>query len=269
MIENKYYVVDSHSHIYPEKIAQKAVANTDLFYNSNSCCLGTSEDLIKNMTDSGIDISVVESVATTPAQVNSINKFISLEVEKSSGRFIGLGTLHPDSQNIKEDILQLKELGLKGVKLHPDIQKFKIDDYRCLKIFEICEKENIPVLMHTGDSRYDFSNPNRLIPILNIYTNLTIIGAHFGGYTIWEKASKELCGIKNFFVDCSSSFFALSDEKIIEIIKRYGADKVLFGSDYPMWSPKAELERFLSLPLSESEKELILSKNAKSIYNLP
>ncbi len=267
MIDN-FYIIDSHSHIYPEKIAQKAVGGTDGFYGAVSCCKGTADDLLKRMADADIDRCIIESVATTPKQVESINRFISEETKKSGGAFVGLGTLHPDSEDIKNDIDMLVDLGLKGVKLHPDIQGFKIDDYRCIKIYEYCEKSGLPILMHTGDKRYDMSNPNRLKPILEIYDNLIVIGAHFGGYSIWEEASRELCGFNNFYVDCSSSFFALNDEKIVEIIRRYGADKVLFGTDYPMWSPKKELERFMSLNLTNEEKEMILSENAKTIYGI-
>ena len=103
-----------------------------------------------------------------------------------------MGTLHPDSENIKADIEEIVNLGLKGVKLHPDIQKFKIDDYRMLKIYELCESNGLPILMHTGDNRYDYSNPNRLIPVLDIYKDLTVIGAHMGGWSIWEDAYKTL-----------------------------------------------------------------------------
>ena len=127
--------------------------------------------------------SIVQSVATTPKQVQSINEFIADTVAHANGRLTGLGTLHPNSENLREDVEHLIALGLKGVKLHPDIQNFKVDDYRCLKIYELCEEFGLPILMHTGDKRYDNSNPNRLLPILEIYDHLTIIGAHFGG---WE-----------------------------------------------------------------------------------
>ncbi|MCQ2450982.1 MAG: amidohydrolase family protein [Clostridia bacterium] len=267
MIYNKFFVIDSHCHIYPEKIASKAVAGTDNFYKITvSAHGGTTAELMEIARETGIDRFVVESVATTPKQVKSINEFIAEEVEKSDGKFIGVGTLHPDSEDIAGDIDHLLELGLKGVKLHPDIQAFKIDDYRCLKIYEICEEKGIPILMHTGDNRYDFSNPNRLAPILEIYKNLTVIGAHFGGYSVWFEAAERLKDFKNFYVDCSSSFFALTDEEIMKLIREYGTEKVLFGTDFPMWSPKSELERFMNLPLSDEEKTIILSKNALKIY---
>ena len=261
-------IIDAHCHVYPDKIAEKASGATGNFYSLKMGYDGTVSTLMKLEEEAGIDKFVIQSVATTPKQVRSINDFIKETVEKYPDRMCGLGTLHPESTDLKGDVEHIVELGLHGVKLHPDIQQFKLDDYRCLKIYELCEKYSLPMLIHTGDSRYDYSNPNRLIPILDIYDRLTVVGAHFGGWSMWEKASELLCDKKNFLVDCSSSFYALSDEKIVEIIRRYGADKVLFGSDYPMWNPKGEIERLLSLPLTDDEKEKIFSLNAMRIFNL-
>ena len=218
--------------------------------------------------DCGIDHSLVQSVATTPKQVNSINSLIAQTVAASDGKLTGLGTLHPDSEDQRSDVRHLVELGLRGVKLHPDIQRFKIDDYRCLKIYELCEEYGLPILMHTGDKRYDFSNTNRLIPILETYTNLTIIGAHMGGWSLWDEASQELCGIKNLYVDCSSTMYWVPLDKTAEIIRRYGADRVLFGTDYPMWDPRTEVDLFFRLGLSDDEMKLILSENVKKLYKL-
>ncbi len=268
MVDGKYFVTDSHCHIYPEKIAEKAVGGTDRFYGVTSHCRGTVEDLLSEGEKAGIDRFIVQSVATTPKQVKSINEFIAGEVAAHPGKLVGLGTLHPDSEDLAGDVAHLRELGLRGVKLHPDIQAFKIDDYRCLKIYELCEETGLPILMHTGDNRYDYSNPNRLLPILDIYSGLTVIGAHFGGWSIWEEASFQYAGRKNFYVDCSSSFPYLSAETAKEIIRRYGADRVLFGTDYPMWSPREEIETFLSLGLDESEIKCILNSNSSQLFGL-
>lgn len=267
-MRNGFQIIDTHCHIYPEKIAAKAVAGTDTFYDTVAKCDGTAGSLLRINTEEGIDHTLVQSVATTPKQVNSINTFIAGTVAASDGRFTGLGTLHPDSEDQRADVRHLVDLGLKGVKLHPDIQKFKIDDYRCLRIYELCEEFGLPILMHTGDKRYDFSNTNRLIPILETYTNLTIIGAHLGGWSLWEEASLELAGIPNLYVDCSSTMYWVPLDKTAEIIRRYGADRVLFGTDYPMWHPKDELRMFFDLGLSDDEMRLILSENAKKLYKL-
>lgn len=261
-------VIDAHCHIYPEKIASKAVGGTDAFYSEHSACAGTVADLLARDDEAGIDLSVVQSVATTPRQVKSINEFIAASVEESCGRFIGFGTMHPESTDPAGDLAHLQALGLRGVKLHPDIQGFRIDDYRCLKIYELCEAAGIPILMHTGDKRYDNSNPNRLLPILKIYTSLRVIGAHFGGWSLWEEAYKELAGTPNLYVDCSSSLMYMSREAAKKVILAYGTDRVLFGTDYPMWEPKKELASFLEIGLCEEDNRKILYENAEKFLGI-
>ena len=267
-MNNGFKIIDSHCHIYPDKIARAAVDGTDAFYGLHSVYEGTVRDLLNHGRENGIDRFVVQSVATTPYQVSKINHFIAESVASNGNILTGVGTLHPESENIEDDIKELVELGLHGVKLHPDIQKFKIDDFRCLKIYELCEAKKLPVLIHTGDYRFDFSNPNRMLPILKIYTNLTVIGAHFGGWSLWEEAAEQLAGIPNFYVDTSSSFYSLTKEKAKILIRKYGPNRVLFGTDYPMWDGKKELDFLFSLDLLDSEYNLILSENSKRIYNI-
>lgn len=266
-MRNNYRIIDAHCHIYPEKIAKKAIAGTDTFYGEHSVGEGTVNDLLQRGTDAGIDRFLVQSVATTPKQVKSINEFIASVIAEHPDKLTGLGTLHPESDDISGDIEHLISLGLHGVKLHPDIQGFKIDDYRCLKIYEMCEGR-LPILMHTGDYRYDNSNPNRLIPILEIYSNLTIIGAHMGGWSIYDEASRKLSEYPNLYVDCSSSFPYLTKAQALEIMRRYGRERVLFGTDYPMWSQELELQYFFDLDLDDTEKRLILSENAIKLFGI-
>lgn len=261
-------IVDCHCHIYPEKIAAKAVEGIGSFYDIQMVCGGTVADMLEAEKSAGVTHCMVFSVATTVKQVQSINNFIASEVEKSNGFMTGLGTLHPDSTDVLGDIEHLVSLGLKGVKFHPDFQKFAIDEERCFKIYEACEKRGLPILFHTGDTRYNYSNPEQVKPILEAFPKLTVIGAHLGGWSMWDKAVDELKDYENLLVDCSSALYAISPEKATEVIRAYGADRVLFATDYPMWDPKGELERFNKLSLTEEEKEKILYKNAVKLFNL-
>jgi predicted TIM-barrel fold metal-dependent hydrolase len=261
-------VIDAHCPIYPEKIAARAVAHTDAFYGTKGSCNGTTASLLEMAEKGRIDRFLVHSVATTPEQVKSINKFISNEVKTHPHRFFGFGTLHPESADISGDFEHLLELGLQGVKIHPDIQAFKADDHRCLKIYELCEDAGVPILIHTGDPRYDFSNPNRIKPILEIYKNLTVIGAHMGGWSVWDEAYETLSPFPNFYVDCSSSFNFHKKERIKDLICAWGFERVLFGSDYPMWNPEKELDILLSFDLGEKANRLILGENAKRLFRL-
>ena len=262
----QYKVMDAHCHVYPAAIAAKAVGGTDAFYGVVSAHDGTVETLIEKEMAIGVDHCVIQSVATTPKQVNSINEFIARTVAAGEGRFTGLGTLHPDSADQAADVAHVLELGLKGVKLHPDIQGFQLDDPRCLRIYDLCQQHHLPVLLHTGDDRYDNSNPNRLLPVLEAYPNLTFIGAHLAGYSIWEEACEKLGHAPNLLVDCSSSFFRLSVEQAESLIRRWGPDRVLFGTDYPMWDAQKELDTLLSMNFTEEEFRKMLWDNAYNLF---
>ncbi len=263
-----FKILDAHCHIYPTKIAHKAAEATGKFYDTVSLMDGTVETLLKEGEKVGFTHFLVQSVATSPQQVSSINHFIADSVNTSGGKLTGFGTLHPDSEDIAADFNELMQLGLKGVKLHPDIQGFKMDDYRMLKIYELCEKHGLPVLVHCGDSRYDYSNPNRIKPILDTYTDLTFIGAHFGGYSVWEDAVKTLAGYEKFMVDTSSTLFAVSPETARRFIDAYGEDRVMFGTDYPMWRLDGELEKFMKVPLTDEQRKKILYDNAARLLKI-
>lgn len=262
-------IIDAHCHIYPEKIAAKAVAGTDHFYGTVAACSGTAQGLLEKKKETGIDRFLVHSVATTPKQVRSINAFLSEQIKAHPASFFGFGAMHPESTDLRGDIEHLLECGLQGVKIHPDIQRFPLDAPKTMAMFELCLEKKIPVLIHTGDKRYDYSNPNRLIPVLHTFPDLIVIGAHLAGWSIWEEACDRLSGEPNLYVDCSSTFRFFNVEKARELILRWGFDRVLFGSDYPMWDPAAELATFLSLDFGEEGNRKILAENAKKLFHLP
>ncbi len=271
---NNFKVIDSHCHIFPDKIARKATDSIDIFYNMsesgviNGCgFVGTAKALINQCNETGVDECLVTSVATTPHHAQSINSFIASEVQLFPERFIGFGSLHPESENLEDDAKHIVELGLKGVKLHPDIQNFKVDSKEAFNIFDICNRNNLPVLVHTGDSRYDNSNPDRVERVLKAFPDLKIIGAHFGGWSVWEEATEKLSKYENFYVDTCSSFYALSRETARKIIDSYGSKKVIFGTDFPMWKQKDELEFLFSLGLSDNQLQDILYNNFLRLLN--
>ena len=262
-----YPIIDSHCHVYPDKIASKAVEGIGKFYDLSMYYDGKYSTLVEFGSEIGVKHYVIFSVATTPHQVHSINTFIAETVRSSDGLVTGLGALHPDSETIEEDIEEIIALGLKGVKMHPDFQKFCIDEKKCYKIYEACQGR-LPVLLHTGDSRYDYSNPQRMKKVLEDFPDLTVIGAHFGGWSCWKEAAETLSGYSNFYVDCSSSFDWLTPEESREIVRKYGAEHVLFATDFPMWNHKTEFRRFMDMKLTDEENRLILYKNASRLFDI-
>ncbi len=261
-------IIDIHAHIYPEKIAKKAVESIGSFYGISMVGgNGTSENLIASGGKIGVEKYVVHSTATKPEQVESINNFICGEC-KLHGEFIGFATLHPDmtEEEIAKEVERVKGMGLHGIKLHPDFQRFFIDEDRAEKIYRQVEGK-LPILFHTGDPRYDFSSPLRMSRVAKRHPNLISIGAHFGGYGRWDEV-EVYKGLDNMFFDTSSTLFKLPGEQARKIIKMLGIEKFMFGVDFPMWEHDKELERFYGLRLSDSDNEKILYQNALRFLSL-
>lgn len=261
-------IINAHAHIYPEKIAKKATDTIGVFYDIKmQMPEGTPDRLIEDGNRAGISRFVVHSVATTAHQVRSINEFIKCEMEKHP-EFIGFITLHQDlsEQEVNSEVEWALQNGFKGIKLHPDFQKFNIDD-ECAEKFYRAASGKLPILFHVGDDRYDFSSPERLVRMAKKYPELTFIAAHFGGYRCWDSADLYK-GLSNVYFDTCSSLPFISAGRAKEIINMLGVDKFFFATDFPMWDSIEELERFNKIPLTENEREMIFSGNIKKVLDL-
>ena len=256
-------ITNAHTHIFPHSISVKAAASIGHFYDDMVVMWGDGsiEMLKENCAECGISRCLTHSVATTAAQVKKINDFIAASVAESGGLLVGFATMHPDFEDMAGELDRALEMGLVGVKLHPDMQRFAIDDKRAMRLYELMCERRMPLVAHTGDTRYDFSNPDRTANVCRAFPEMKIQAAHFGGYSCWEEAMEKLEGL-GLYTDTSSSFFAIGDELAMKLIRFYGADHVMFGSDYPMWNAADELERLSSLPLTEEERRFILNDSA-------
>lgn len=258
-------IIDMHNHAFVEKISKKAVTNLANFYNANlNSQKGTYEDLKYNVEKAKIDKFLFCASATNPHQVVSLNNYIISHLEPCN---IGFGSIHIDFENPVEEIKRIISLGVRGLKLHPDFQEFNADDPRLEPIYLYCRDNAIPILIHTGDKRFTYSSPKRVRNVIDNFKGIKIIAAHLGGYNQWEDSKKYLCG-QDVYFDTSSTISSLGVKESVKIIRAHGADKIFFGTDYPMTTHEEELKNFLNLGLTEKEQELILHKNAEKFLDI-
>ena len=253
-------IIDFHTHIYPDAIAHKAAQSIRDFYNIGKENMdGTVDLLLECCRDTDISRCVVLPVALRPDRVVAINNFI-VEQAKIYPQFTGFGTVHASMENLPDEAQRIIDLGLHGVKMHPDHQEFPIDDPLLFPFYEIMQSK-LPVILHMGDRHYDYSHPRRLRKVLDQFPNLQVIAAHFGGYSMYETAF-ECLHDKDCFFDISSSIMFMEKGVAEYYINRYGAEKMLFGSDFPLWDPRDEVKTFLDLDLTMTQFEQIAYKNA-------
>ena len=260
------YLIDIHSHVYPEVIAEKAAESIRNFYELEGGGMDGTVDMLRKQGDlAGIDRFVILPVGLKPDRVRHINDFI-LEQVAAEPRFLGFGTVHAAMEQIAEEVEYILSKGLRGIKMHPDSQVFAIDDPRLFPVYEQIQ-EKLPVILHMGDQRFDYSHPARLRHVLELFPKLQVIAAHFGGYSMYETAY-ELLKDKDCIFDISSSLMFMPEGVAERYINAYGAERMAFGTDYPLWDPVTETKRFQQLKLTPAQFDQIAHKTAERILRL-
>ncbi len=260
-------IIDAHAHIYPDKIAQKATEAIGDFYDLIMEDAGTVSRLLEEGKSAGLDLYVVHSGAPQPGQVRSINEFI-YEEGLTHKEFIPFMTLHQDltEEEMEREVSWCIERGFKGVKLHPDFQQFYIDEEKAEKFYRVI-KDRLPILLHVGDDRFEFSKPKRLAKMAKKYPNVNFISAHFGGYRCWDEV-EVYKGLNNVYFDTCSSLAFITPQRAREIIDMLGVEKFFFATDFPMWEAEGEIERFKAIPMTEKEREMVFSLNVKKLLKI-
>lgn len=267
MLKVDYPIIDCHTHVFPAKIAQRAVQAIGDFYDIPMTRTGAMNELYTEAKQAGVEKILITSTATKSEQVRPINDFLKISQDEYEG-FFAFGTLFPEmpERDMEAEIERMVEMGMYGVKLHPDFQNIKADSDGMKRIARLVAGK-LPVLIHAGDSRYDFSNPDRIRNLIeSAPPEFILIAAHFGGYSVWDDASTKLVGYDNLYVDTCSSLEFLEPARALELIELYGEDKVLFGTDYPMWNYKDELARIERLGIAPDKLKKILYSNAENLF---
>ncbi len=262
-------LIDFHTHCFPQKIAEKAVQKLSflsggLKYHTD----GTVEGLKNSMVDCGVDISVVLNIATNEHQQKSVNDFAK-EIDRDEN-IIAFGSVFPFAEDAFEQLEYIKELGLKGVKLHPDYQGFFVDDEKMKPIYKKISQLGFITVFHAGND-YGFAppycaTPERIERALKWFDS-PVIAAHWGGINCNEGVLEHLCS-KDIYFDTSFGYSMMPRYYAQKIIEKHGTDKILFGTDTPWHTPEMELTLLNNLGLSERDMEKIKSKNAKKLLKI-
>lgn len=275
-------IIDFHTHIYPEKIAAATIKK--MSDRSELCSMsdGTADGLMHSMREAGVDYSVVLPVATSVRQHKTINKnAISINEDTKQTGIYSFGGIHPDNEDYKDILKDLKASGVKGIKLHPDYQDTFFNDIRYKRIIGAAEEQEMIVVIHAG---LDIGRPEpvhvTVDMIKEVYDEVKptrLVLAHMGGWQMWQQVLDKLCGLPVYF-DTAFSFGDISwsrgakmqwklmnEDEFTGLVRAHGADRILFGTDSPFISQKKAVEDIRGLSLTTLEKEKIFGENAKKL----
>ncbi|HUU54904.1 MAG TPA: amidohydrolase family protein [Armatimonadota bacterium] len=262
------HVIDFHTHVFPERVAARAMEALCATYEVTAVAEATPSALLQIMSESGIDAAVVAPVATRPGQVRSINEWAA---GIQSKRIISFGALHPDLPDPASEVERIVALGLKGVKLQPNFQEISPDDRRLWPAYEAAQGRLI-FLFHSGQEIKPLpcvhARPGALARVREAFPGLTMVIAHMGGYQMWDEVRAHLLG-KNLYFD--TSFCPerdLSAGRLADLVRAHGVHRVVFGTDFPWAHPAPDLQRLFSLGLSPDDLEAITWRNARDLLGL-
>lgn len=274
-------IIDIHAHTFPEAIADKTIANMEKEILKGQKMvvkherIPTLQGLIESTYNAGIDLSVVCPVATNTRQPEKINRLsVEYNEKMSENKIFYFGAIHPDCENYKEIIDDIVAMDLKAIKIHPDYQNTFFDDEKYLRLIDYAANKDLGIIVHAGE---DVGLPGRVhcTPdmVLNLWKHIQpekLILAHLGGWRMWDEVEEKLAGLPMYFDTAAvlnKKFpVKISQEQFARIVRKHGADKVIFGTDTPWYDQKQALVDFEKVGLSEKENKIILGENANNLF---
>lgn len=251
--------IDVHTHVFHEKIAQKVLMQLETHYSITPVGTGLIDDLLARLHTAGLDKAVVLTAATAPAQVIPANNW-AIQLNRTHEEVIPFGTIHPEFTDMEAELERLERNGIKGLKFHPDFQSYRLDDPALFDIMEMIEDRFI-CLFHVGDRIPPEQNPScprKLAALRKAFPKPAIIAAHMGGYQHWQDSMEHLVNT-DVFVDSSSVTSFVDDDLLTKLFQAFGKERILFGSDYPLFDPASELDELKNrLKLSNADLDSLL-----------
>ena len=278
-------IIDFHTHVFSPQIKKnrsKYIEDDPCFaiiYSQPDAKLATADELIASMDEDGVDISVITNYGwTTHEFCVETNDYILESIARYPDRLIGFCSVQPNSYEAAiAEIERCIKGGIKGVgEMRPDMQLFDFRDEQVVKPFiEVIARHKLTLLIHASEPvghQYPGKGnitPGILYPFIADFPDLTIVCAHWGGglpfYALMPEVKQVMT---NVFFDTAASPFLYSPQVYNQVIQLVGADKILFGSDYPLLKPGRLLKEIGSLDLPEEVRNLILSGNARKLLGI-
>ncbi len=264
-------IIDFHTHIFPEKIVARTIESLEQRAGIKASTNGTLEGLLDSMDKAGIDMSVVLPVVTKPSQFKTVNEYAKSVNDNYGNRLISFGGIHPDSEDYKKELDDIKALGLPGIKLHPDYQGVMIDDSRYMDIIEYADSLDLIILTHAGVDiglpEPVHCTPDRMRRVIDDIKPKKMVVAHYGGYDCWEQVYECLAG-ENVYFDTAFTLDYIEEDIFYKILDKHDPKKILFASDSPWSDVRRGVELLKRMPIKEDIMQDILSGNAKRLLGI-
>ncbi len=280
-------IIDSHIHIFSPKIIANVSRRQEMVERLHLQVEGAAERttvaaLQRDMTAAGVSSAMMLPTASA-AEVHNTNRFCWSQV-RNHDFLLTAGTLHPDYPDIAGELSWFAEVGIRAIKLCSFSQGFPLTGTRAREMFDLIQQynerqdENFFVILDTFFAASDYfdtlsvynTTPQKLAWLVAEYPRINFVGAHMGGLSAPEDMLlKYLSPRPNLYLDTSNAAHTLSRDTFVSLMKIHGAEHVIFGTDWPWFSPVTELEIITGLLVAAGyslvEREKVFSGNIANL----
>jgi len=268
-------VLDAHVHIFPGNIFSAIWA----WFDENAWPIRyrlSASDVLAYLLSRGVSHVMALQYAHKPGISRMLNQHMVDRCREFPGRVTGMAAVFPGEENAKEILQEAFAHGLMGVKLHAHVQCFDMNAQEMDVIYDVCESEQKPILMHVGREPksvayrcdpYDLCSARKLEKVLRNYPKLRVCVPHLGfdEISIYRNLIEKYDTLWLDTTMMLADYFPLKDA--IEL-KGYRADRIMYGSDFPNipYAWDRELKRLRNSGLPQEDLEWILEKSAAHFF---
>ncbi|MCP4752466.1 MAG: amidohydrolase family protein, partial [Proteobacteria bacterium] len=230
----------------------------------------TLENTQTSMDEAGVDFTVCLPIAPY-VTFEDLKQAADIEKRIIPFTSVDFSRKHDVGERLAKDV----EGGAKGLKLHPIIQRVPLSDKRTLEAVQAFSRFKKPVLTHSGKSHYYLKNESEkqapengdisaVEKLVRSFPDVNFIVGHSGLF--WrDQVQKKMAGCQNVWVDVSFQ----SPRAIKGLVKTFGAEKVMFASDWPWGGRAAHVKTVKAACRGDSRLEkMILGENAARLLDL-
>ncbi len=260
-------LIDLHTHVFPDAVAAAALRSLEEMAGVRPSFDGTCAGLLATLDRAGVERAAVQPVALKAGQVATINDWVA---GLDRARIVPFGAMHPDLDDPAAEIARMAGMGLVGLKLHPEFQLFSPDEPRLDAIYEAAAGHELAIFFHAGKDiavpTYR-GTPASFARVHARHPGLTLILAHLGGWGVWDEVRESLVGA-DVYLDTAFTLGHLPAADFVDLVRRHGPERVVFGSDAPWADMRAEVEKVAASGLDDDELAAVFAGNAARLMGL-
>ncbi len=248
-------IIDAHAHVSPTTY-------------------GATEQYLEVLSQSGIEQAVI--CPGGMLDVRKMSEFVSGQKKpdaipkndyvdlcvRSSPKLVGMACVDPCAPQAVEKLEQYLEQGFRGLMVSPLVHKFSFPDDSMAELASLCGEHGVPIISHNGWR--PGANTADYVLLARKFPHTNFILEHMGALPTDVEAANAAAELDNFFLETSLSSYL----HVVETVKKTGASKVIFGSEFPLSHPALEMRKVFLLPITDGEREQILGGNIRELLHL-